>query len=84
VRRPLTEAWPLLVYLGVGPTALAYILFTAGLRRVPATTAGVVSLLEPLTATTLGVIVFGESLGPAGMAGAALLLAALLLLTRAG
>jgi len=84
VRRPLTEAWPLLVYLGVGPTALAYILFTAGLRRVPATTAGVVSLLEPLTATTLGVMVFGESLGPAGMAGAALLLAALLLLTRAG
>jgi DME family drug/metabolite transporter len=84
VRRPLAEAWPLLVYLGVGPTALAYILFTAGLRRVPATTAGVVSLLEPLTATTLGVMVFGESLGPAGMAGAALLLAALLLLTRAG
>ena len=84
VRRPLAEAWPLLVYLGVGPTALAYILFTAGLRRVPATTAGVVSLLEPLTATTLGVMVFGESFGPAGMAGAALLLAALLLLTRAG
>ena len=35
VRRPLAEAWPLLVYLGVGPTALAYILFTVGLRRVP-------------------------------------------------
>jgi DME family drug/metabolite transporter len=84
VSRPLAAAWPLLVYLGVGPTALAYILFTAGLRRVPATTAGVASLLEPLTATTLGVMVFGESLGPAGMAGATLLLAALLLLVRAG
>jgi len=84
VRRPLVEAWPLLVYLGVGPTALAYVLFTVGLRRVPATTAGVVSLLEPLTATTLGVMVFGESLGAVGMAGAALLLAALLLLARAG
>jgi drug/metabolite transporter, DME family len=84
VRRPLAEVWPLLLYLGVGPTALAYILFTAGLRRIPATTAGMVSLLEPLTATVLGVMVFGESLGPAGMAGAALLLAALLRLTRAG
>ena len=84
VRRPLTEGWPLLVYLGVVPTALAYILFTVGLRRVPATTAGVVSLLEPLTATVLGVMVFGESLGVVGMAGATLLLAALLRLTRAG
>lgn len=84
VRRPLAEVWPLLLYLGVGPTALAYILFTAGLRRITATTAGMVSLLEPLTATVLGVMVFGESLGPAGMAGAALLLAALLRLTRAG
>jgi len=84
VRRPLTEGWPLLVYLGVVPTALAYILFTVGLRRVPATTAGVVSLLEPLTATVLGVMVFGESLGVMGMAGATLLLAALLRLTRAG
>jgi DME family drug/metabolite transporter len=83
VRRPLAEAWPLLVYLGVIPTALAYIFFTVGLRRVPATTAGVVSLLEPLTATTLGVMVFGESLGALGMAGAALLLAALLLIARA-
>jgi drug/metabolite transporter (DMT)-like permease len=44
----------------------------------------VVSLLEPLTATTLGVMVFGESLGALGMAGAALLLAALLLIARAG
>jgi DME family drug/metabolite transporter len=83
VRRPLADAWPLLVYLGVIPTALAYIFFTVGLRRVPATTAGVVSLLEPLTATTLGVMVFGESLGALGMAGAALLLAALLLIARA-
>jgi DME family drug/metabolite transporter len=83
VRGPLAEAWPLLVYLGVVPTALAYILFTAGLRRVPATTAGMVSLLEPLTATVLGVMVFGESLGVVGMAGATLLLAALLRLTRA-
>jgi DME family drug/metabolite transporter len=84
VRRPLAEGWPLLVYLGVVPTALAYIFFTVGLRRVPATTAGVVSLLEPLTATVLGVMVFGESLGVMGMAGATLLLAALLRLTRAG
>jgi DME family drug/metabolite transporter len=74
IRRPFAEAWPLLVYLGVVPTALAYVLFTAGLRRAPATAAGIVSLLEPLTATLLGVLVFGETLGAAGLAGGVLLL----------
>jgi drug/metabolite transporter, DME family len=83
VRRPLADAWLLLVYLGVVPTALAYLLFTAGLRRVPATAAGIASLLEPLTATTLGVVVFGESLGAAGIAGALLLLGGLAILVAA-
>lgn len=80
VRSPVAETWPLLLYLGVVPTALAYAAFTAGLRRVPATAAGIVSLLEPLTATTLGMIAFGETLGPLGAMGALLLLGALALL----
>jgi len=78
----LLDGWPLLLYLGLGPTAVAYALFTAGLRRVPATAAAVTSLLEPLTATLLGVVVFGETLGPASAAGALLLLAALVLISR--
>src|SRR5206468_1083979 len=45
--RQLATGWPLLLYLGMGPTAAAYVLFTVGLRRVPATVAGIVSLLEP-------------------------------------
>ncbi|MGH7350560.1 MAG: EamA family transporter, partial [Candidatus Rokuibacteriota bacterium] len=73
--------WPLLLYLGLGPTAVAYALFTTGLGRVPATAAGIVSLLEPLTATALGLLVFGERLGPIGVIGASLLLASLALLT---
>jgi DME family drug/metabolite transporter len=81
--RALAAGWPLLLYLGLGPTAVAYVLFTAGLGRVPATAAGIVSLLEPLTATTLGLLVFGERLGPIGITGALLLLAALALLTTA-
>ena len=77
----LIRAAPLLLYLGLGPTAIAYALFTSGLRRVPTAVAGIVGLLEPLTAAILGVVVFGESLGTAGAAGAALLIAALILLT---
>jgi DME family drug/metabolite transporter len=81
--RAIAAGWPLLLYLGLGPTAIAYALFTAGLGRVPATAAGIVSLLEPLTAATLGLAVFGERLGAAGLAGALLLLAALALLVVA-
>ena len=73
----LAAGWPLLLYLGVVPTAAAYVVFGAGLRRLTATTAGVATLLEPLTAATLGVLLFGERLGAIGWAGAALLLAAL-------
>ncbi len=81
--RALAAGWPLLLYLGIGPTAVAYVMFTAGLGRVPATAAGIVSLLEPLTATTLGLLVFGERLGAVGVTGALLLLAALAVLTTA-
>lgn len=81
--RAIAAGWPLLLYLGLGPTAVAYGLFTAGLGRVPATAAGIVSLLEPLTATTLGLVIFGERLGAVGLAGALLLLTALALLVVA-
>jgi DME family drug/metabolite transporter len=76
----LLRGWPWLVYLGGVATAGAYALYTLGLRGVPASVAGIVTLVEPLTATLLGVLVFGERLGLAGSAGAALLLAALALL----
>lgn len=78
----LSVGWPLLLYLGVVPTAGAYVVFGAGLRRVTVTTAGIATLLEPLTAAALGVLLFGERLGAVGWAGAALLLAALGLLAR--
>lgn len=80
----LAAGWPLLLYLGVVPTAAAYVVFGAGLRRVTATTAGIATLLEPLTAAALGILLFGERLGAMGSAGAALLLGALGLLAWAG
>jgi len=82
IMRPLAAGWPLLLYLALVPTAVAYLLFGAGLKRVPVTAAGIATLLEPLTASALGVLAFGERLGAWGWAGAALLLAALILLAR--
>ena len=80
--RQLAVGWPWLVYLGAVTTAGAYAAYTIGLRDVSASVAGIASLVEPLTATLLGVVVFGERLGVAGGAGAVLLLSALALLVR--
>jgi len=81
--RQLGMGWPWLLYLGVVATGLAYAAYTTGLTTVSASAAGVISLLEPLTATMLGLLVFGERLGALGVAGAVLLGSALLLLVRA-
>ena len=75
--RQIALGWPWLLYLGAVTTAGAYAAYTVGLRHVPAAAAAVAALLEPLTATLLGVLVFGEQLGLAGWLGALLLLGAL-------
>jgi len=83
VGHQIALGWPWLLYLGAITTAGAYAIYTLGLREVTASVAGIASLMEPLTATLLGVFLFGERLGAAGVAGALLLFAALgLLLTR--
>jgi DME family drug/metabolite transporter len=79
----LALGWPGFLYLGAVTTAAAYVLYTAGLRSVSATAAGVASLLEPLTATALGVVLFGERFGVAGWVGAVLLVVGLGLVVAA-
>jgi DME family drug/metabolite transporter len=70
----------LALYLGAIPTALAYVLFARGLRRIGAGETATLTLAEPLTAAALGVIVLGERPGATAVAGAALVLAGLALL----
>lgn len=69
-------ALAVLLYLGLVPSALAYGLFFTGVRTVPGAVASIVTLLEPLTATLLAVLLLGERLEPAAVAGGGLLLAA--------
>ena len=75
-------AWSVLVFIGLVPTALAYTLFFRGMRHTPATQASIATMLEPLTAALLAWAMFGESLGPIGFVGAALLLGAVFILYR--
>jgi DME family drug/metabolite transporter len=72
--------WALLAYLGLVPTALAYVCYVVGMRTTPVAVSGVLTLLEPLTATLLGVAFFGDRLGAMGTAGALLLLGAVVTL----
>ncbi|HEV2779313.1 MAG TPA: DMT family transporter [Actinophytocola sp.] len=69
----------LLVALAVLPTAVAYPLYFRGSRTVGAGTAAVLTLLEPLTGALLAAALLGDRLGAAGIAGAALLCAAMVL-----
>lgn len=73
----------LTAYLALGPMALAYILFGIGLRSVRSSTATTVTLLEPVVATVLAVLVVGERLAWFGWAGFALVLAGLAVLVTA-
>jgi drug/metabolite transporter, DME family len=64
----------LAAYLAVVPTALAYVLFSRGLRRLSSGETATLVLAEPLTASVLGVVALGEH--PSATAGAGALLAA--------
>jgi len=50
------------VYLAIVPTVLAYLLFAAGLRRLPPATVATLTLTEPVVAALLGTAVLGEQL----------------------
>jgi DME family drug/metabolite transporter len=70
----------LALYLGLVPTALAYVLFARGLRHLPAGEVATLTLAEPLTATALGAIVLGERPGAGALVGVVLVLAGLAVL----
>ena len=74
------QGWALLVYLGLVPTALAYGLFITGMRVTLAMVASILTLLEPVTATFLAWLLFGERLSALGWVGAALLVGAIITL----
>ena len=72
--------WVLLLYLGLVPTVLAYVLFLSGMRYTTATVASITTLLEPMTSTLLAWLFFKEQLTLLGLLGGILLLGAIVLL----
>jgi drug/metabolite transporter, DME family len=81
--RPSLTCAGLLAALGIGPTAVAYTLYFRGLRKASASTAALLSLIEPLAAAVLAALVLGDRLSATGIAGAIMLLAAVIRTVRA-
>jgi drug/metabolite transporter, DME family len=73
--------WPILLYLAVIPTALGHRLFAYGLGRMKASTATLYTVLEPVVATVLAVLLLGEAFSPMGWIGFPLVIAGLILVT---
>ena len=70
------------LYGGIVTVALAYALFIYGIARIGAATAVTVGLMEPLTASILGVVLLGETVSTVGIVGSLLILAGLVIVSR--
>ena len=60
---------------------LAYIFYTKGLEGMPSSRASILASVEPVTATLLGTLLFHEPLSWTGIAGIALVLSAIAVLS---
>ncbi len=72
-------AWLNVVYLAVGPTAMAYLFYFRGLRNVGPSTATMVMFTVPIFGVACSVVFLGESFTAAQFAGGVVMLAGALL-----
>jgi drug/metabolite transporter (DMT)-like permease len=77
----LLPSWALLVFYALAASMVTVWLWMRGLRHVPSSRAGVFTVLLPVSAALVGVLVLGESFGVAHVLAFALALAGLLLAT---
>jgi drug/metabolite transporter, DME family len=72
----------MIIWLGLIPTALAYILYAKGLKGIAPGVASTLILAEPATATILAAVVLNESINLQGWAGIATVATGLAYLSR--
>ncbi|EJN17965.1 DMT(drug/metabolite transporter) superfamily permease [Pseudomonas sp. GM79] len=77
-----TQQWLSLLYLGVLGSALAYIGYYDGIRKIGATRSGVFIALNPLTAVLFGALLLGEQLTRVMCLGGGLILAGIFLCNK--
>ena len=84
VRLVFSSGQVILLCLGIGIvcTVLPYFLYTWGLARMESGKAAILVAVEPLVGAVIGMTVFGEDRSPAKLIGIALILAAIVLLSK--
>lgn len=80
---PSAQGWAVLVAMGVFAHVVGQGLIAGAMRRVPVGLASVLLLIQPVVAATGAWVLFGESLGPLETAGALMVLAGLVIASRA-
>jgi DME family drug/metabolite transporter len=73
--------WELVAAVGIIPTAMAYLLYLAGLKLIEATTASVFAIVEPLTSAILAFFLFQETLTYTSLVGFGLIISSILLIS---
>jgi drug/metabolite transporter (DMT)-like permease len=71
--------WALMSWMVVPGTIIPFFLLVSALRHLPATRVAIIAMLEPVVATAVAWAWLGESLGAMQLAGAAVVLAAIVL-----
>jgi drug/metabolite transporter (DMT)-like permease len=75
------SAWVLLVFYALAASVWTVWLWMTGLKTIPAARAGVFTVMLPVSAALVGVLVLGERVGPLQLVAFALALAGVLLAT---
>src|SRR5699024_10614320 len=70
--------------LGLLPTALAYIIYTYGLHDTEASKASILTTVEPVVATIIGISIFRETFSAIQMIGMACIIGAVILIQVSG
>jgi drug/metabolite transporter (DMT)-like permease len=76
--------WAMIGYYGLLVTVVAFLLWARGVARVPASAASVFTGVLPVSALALSHLALGESVTPAHLLAAALVVAGIVVLARAG
>lgn len=71
---PQPADWPYLVCIGLVNTGLAYLLYFAGLQKLPAQSVALISYVDPVSALVLSAIFLHEALSPVQLLGAVLII----------
>jgi DME family drug/metabolite transporter len=76
------QAWLIAIYMGLVPTGLAYFFIQLALTRTSATSAAIVTLLEPAVAALLAWLLLGENITLLTLVGMGLLVVSVILLSQ--